>query len=181
MPCDIPLLRGARDVTSGVFVFFICAAIVPGACFGQAQLPKRTDIYSIALIEAANEMEKQWGWIKASPLERSIDTDYKHLLVCIDESVRQQYPASADGRRFEFLSNAELRSRRKKIGKDFSALIISPATVQDGFIKVVVGQRVISVARGHLTFLISDWGNVYFRFDRDKNDIVFHRVELGGI
>jgi hypothetical protein len=98
------------------------------------------------------------------------------------QSVRQRFPADAGGRLFEYLSDAELLARRKKIGKDFRVLIVAPATtVEGGHIKVVIEQRVISLSRGHLALSISDWGSVFLRFEPNKHDFVIDRAVLGGI
>ena len=142
---------------------------------------ERTEIYQKALIEAAKEMEKEWGDLKGGPLDESTPTDYKHLLVCTDESVPDDYPANVGERHFDYVTKAELLSRRKLAERNFSVLIVNPARIEGSRVKVVVEQRVVRIEQGRLTLAISDWGAVFFRFDCEKKELLFDEVKLGGI
>lgn len=158
------------------FVFFALTA-VPLLCQRPADRP--LDIYSIALVEAASEMGKQWGDL--NPNEGDIATDYKHLLVYRDESVSTDYPESSGGRRFEYLTGAQLLARRKRLRKNFSVLIVYPARVVGPRVKVPVFNNWIAVRKGRLIDLISDWAAVYFRLDTETGEYKLDEVELGGI
>jgi len=156
-------------------------ALAPAGLAGQTTPRKGIDIYSTALIEAAREMEKQWGGLGYGPLDESTPPDYKHLLVCTDDSVQDEYPATADGRRFEYLTRAQLFSRRKMTEKDFWVPVVNPARVEGDRVKVVVEQRGVEIRDGKQWLAISDWGTVFFRFDCEKKEFLFDEVKLDGI
>src|SRR5207253_451796 len=117
------------------------------------------EIYITSMVEVSRQMEKQWGHLQLSDSQTSLD--YKHVLVSKDQSVRAAYPESAEGRRFEYLTSPELLARRKATKKDFPVLIVNPATVEAGRIKVVISQDWIGIENGQLVFQISDWGVVF--------------------
>ena len=146
---------------------------------GQPSPRSRVDIYSTALIEASKEMEKQWA--NLSPDQSQTTTDYKHLLVYKDESVRATYPDAAGGRRYEYLTHAQLLARRRNAKKDFSVLTVSPAIVERPRIKVVAALDWVSLVKGHLGLGMSDWADVFFRFDCQNGEFRFDQVKLGGI
>ena len=157
------------------------AAIAPLCCLSQTPQRQGIEIYSTALIEAAKELQEPWGYIEGNPLYGQTQAGYRHLLVCRDQSVRADYPASDGERRFEYLTSAVLLSRRKKAKKDFPVLVVYPATVEKTRIEVVVHEQWIGVRRGSLIFQISGWAKVYFRLDRERGEFVFDEVKLGGI
>jgi len=150
---------------------------VPG--LGQDRRPTSIDIYATALIEASNQMRREWG--NQQGWSSQAQPDYEHLLVAKDESVRADYPEMIEGRHFEYLTSAMLLARRKAATKDFPVLIVHPATIEGGRVEVVVFQDWAGIRKGHLTLGISDWASVFFRFDCDKSEFRFDEVKLGGI
>jgi len=172
---------GKSDVLGVAFRVVAWTAVLVLATPGRAQdrAPGSINIYATALIEAANQMQKEWGNQQGSSSQT--EPDYKHLLVAKGESVRADYPEMIDGRRFEYLTSAELLARRKTVAKDFPVLIVNPAVIDGGRIKVVVSLDWIGIEKGHLAFEISDWGSVFYRFDCEKGEFRFDAVKLGGI
>ena len=107
--------------------------------------------------------------------------DYKHVLVYKDQSVQAEYPKMFEGRRFDYLTSSEILSRRRAIKKDFALLIIRPARVEKGRLKIVIAQDWIGMDHGHLAIQISDWAAVFFRFDCGTAEFKLDEVKLGGI
>ncbi len=157
------------------------AIIAPLLSLAETPPPKGIEIYTTALIETSKEMERQWGYLKENPLSNETPTDYKHLLVCSDESVPGDYPSRVEGRQFDYLTRGELFSRRKTAKKDLSVLIINLARIEGSRVKVVIEQRSVGVYDGKPALAVSDWGAVFFRFDCERREFIFDEVKLGGI
>jgi hypothetical protein len=149
------------------------------AASGQGPSSTTLDIYSTSLIEASKQMEKEWGHQRGS--ETQAPLDYKHVLVSKGQSVQAEYPETLEGRRFQYLTDPELLARRKAAKRDFAVLIVNPAIVEKGRVKVVVSQDWIGIDHGRLAFGVSDWGAVFFRFDCGTGDFKLDEVKLGGI
>lgn len=168
-------------VEQAQFSRFLCAAMLTlaSAASGQDRASSTLDIYSKSLIEVSKQMEKEWGGLRPSETQEPLD--YKHVLVSKDQSVQAEYPETLEGRRFQYLTSTELLARRKAAKKDFAVLIVRPATVEKGRVKVVVSQDWIGIDHGHLLIGVSDWGVVFFRFDCGTGDFKLDEVKLGGI
>ena len=147
----------------------------PIQLLGQTPPKNKIEIYSTALVETLKEMEKQWGHFKNAP------ADYKHIVVYKSDSVEADYPAKADAREFEFLNYAQLLARRKATKKDFPVFIVHAAMIDGSRLKVTVTRHWISISKRRLNLGVSDWGEVFFRFDCEQAGFVLDEVKLGGI
>ena len=152
---------------------------VAAVSFGQQSQEAEIDIYSTALIEATNKMEQEWGSGNV-PVSRG-GSNYEHIVIDKDRSVKRDYAAFAGPRRFEQLTTRELLQRRKRLGKDFWVIQVTPATVDGSRVKVFISRDQVTIVRGRLMFGFSDWAIVYFRVDPSSGKFRLDEVELGGI
>ena len=165
------------------FASSILVALLTVSGFAQAEKPvvvaPNLELYKVALVEASNELERQYGHFKEDQFAYAVD--YKHLIVCSDESVSEEFPIEVDGQSFEYLSKEALLSRRQTSKKDFRVLIVNPAKIDGSKLKVVVEQRSVTFYDNNPALSISDWAAVFFRFDCVQNRFVLDSVKVGGI
>lgn len=151
---------------------------------GQGPLEQSVDIYAVALVQAVEEMDRQWSGHE--PYETHMPHDFKRPVVAKDRSVVADYPQTSGHRNFEYLRDSELRARRIHLGKDFYVLFVNPARVDGPRVKVVISYDLISLFRSKLfnrklLRLISSWGIVYFKLDESSGEFQVDEVVLGGI
>ena len=159
-------------------MFSLCMFLASIYAYGQGSGPS-IDIYSVALVEAAKEMKRDWGSLSQD--QSRIPIDYKAPVILKDESVKADYPTASTDNQFEYCTWAELFARRRKLRKDFAILRIHPATVEGLRVKVVVSQDWISIVRGKPSLAISAWASVFFRVDSETGQFRVDEVRLGGI
>ena len=161
-----------------VLLPFLANTLIPADDAGRT-----TNIYVVALTEAAKEMDRQWSQYSGSVATdgNRIPTDYRHLVVAKEDSVRSDYPSVSDQIRFEYLTNSEIHARRRKLRKDFTFLRVCPATVEGPRVKVVVAQDWVTIVKGKPGVAISDWAAVFFRINPDTGQFRIDEVKLGGI
>jgi hypothetical protein len=166
---------------TAMHLFSFLGILLSPTLIAQPHPSAALDIYSEALVQAARQMQREWGDLQDSALDPRTFSDYRHVLVCRDASVRADFPENDGKRRFEYLDSRELLARRKKASKAFSVLIVNPARLDGTRIKVVVEQRWVDQNHGRIVLAVSDWGAVFFRFDCATREFVFDEVKLGGI
>jgi hypothetical protein len=136
-------------------------------------------LYSVALFASLEQMDKEWSHINDAYSGR-IRTDYHHMIVHTDATT-YEIPASWHGYNVEYLDDAELRARRKTLGKDFASLRVFPLRNQGEVLTIQVTVYWVGLKKKMLMFGLSDWSNVTFRYDCEKKEFVVSGVQLGGI
>jgi hypothetical protein len=79
------------------------------------------------------------------------------------------------------LGHRDCEIDHKKSGKSYAALVIQPIQNEGKTLKIVVVVYWISYKEGHLKLGLSDWTNVQFHYDCDKQQFIVSSVKLGGI
>jgi len=142
---------------------------------------KDGSLYSTALFASLAEMEKSWGHIDDSNGGENVRTDYHHMLVKKDPEITNGVSSQLGAYRVEFLDNPELIAKYRKLRKAFAVLEIHPAQNVGAELKIEVSVSYFSYRKGKAAFALSDWSDVNFRYDCEKQAFLVSAVDLGGI
>jgi hypothetical protein len=137
------------------------------------------NLYWLALKASILQMENEWGHIKDSVGE--VQTDYRHMIVEHDPIITDALPTQFDGHVVEYLDDAGLTERYRKLGKSYATLRIRPIQNDGATLKIGISVYWVSYRKQGLLFELSDWSDVEFRYDCDKQHFVISSVKLGGI
>ena len=138
-----------------------------------------TNLYSVALKTSILQMEKTWGHIDDS--FSGVRTDYGHMIVEQATSITEGLPTEFENHFVEYLDYQGLIDRYKKLGKPYAVLVIRPMENQGKTLKIAVVVYWTSYKKGRLLRGLSDWSNVEFQYDCNKQQFVISSVKLGGI
>jgi hypothetical protein len=143
-----------------------------------SQTTGKVNSYSEALTASIREMERQWGHLRQG-------VDYQHVIVEKDSVPTDDLPTSVEGRSIEYLDQNQLIERYLKLNKSFEILRVGPIVNDGNQLKITVSTYSFSYKkkrqRQELRFGFSDWSEVHFRFDCEKQQFVIASVKLGGI
>jgi len=160
-----------------------CLTFVTIPVFAQTLASQTSDnnLYSLALKASILQMEKEYGHIDDSVGGESIRTDYRHMTVEKEPVVTDGLPTEFDDHFVEYLDHQGLVERYKKLGKPYAVLVIQPIQNEGTALKIAVVVYWVSYKKHRLQLALSDWSNVEFRYDCDKQRFVVSLVKLGGI
>ena len=136
-------------------------------------------LYFTALFASLEKMSKEWGHFNVDSKTR-VPTDYRRMVVERDE-ITTQFPTSFGIYTVTYLDSAGLIDRYRKVKKEFSILKAHPAQVEGERLKVSYTLHWVSYKKNNLLIGLSDWSDVYFRYDREKAKWAVDEVLLGGI
>jgi len=147
----------------------------------QVTKPRSVDesLYFTALFASLEKMSKEWGHINGDSKAR-VATDYRRMVVERNE-ITSRFPTSFGIYNLSYLDSAGLIARYRKVKKEFSILKAHPAEVEGERVKVSYTLHWVSYKKSNLAIGLSDWSDVYFRYDREKAKWVVDEVVLGGI
>jgi hypothetical protein len=126
-------------------------------------------------------MEKSYGHIDDSVHGSQIRTNYLHMLVMKDPEITQGLPTQFGDHQIEYLDKQAVIAKCRTLGKEFSILEIHPMHSDGHTLRIQVSESWASYHKGRLTLAVSDWSDVEFRFDPEKQSFVIASVKLGGI
>lgn len=157
----------------------LCAAVT----FPEqsSELRKDDNLYFKALSASVVEMEKEWGRFADDNGGTGIRTDYHHMVVEKDLGISDELPEQVDDYHFEYLDDSQQIARFKRLKKKFPVLKVGAASTDGPELKVVVSVYWVSVKNRRMIEEFSDWSEVRFRLDSDKQAFVVSSVKLGGI
>jgi|SRR5882672_1403628 len=138
-------------------------------------------LYAVALITSVAEMEKSWGKQDDSLGGSRVRTDYHHLFLEKDSEITDVIPSHDGDFRFESLDTQSQIERYKRLEKKYSILKIHTMQGDRSRLRIHVAQNWIEYKKGRLFAEISDWCDVEFQFDCEKNSFMVTSVKLGGI
>jgi len=141
---------------------------------GQNQLWNEKSLYANALFASVTEMQKQYGYQRDAP-------DYHHMFVSADPLITSGLPTEHGDYYVEYLDQEGRIQRYRKLKKDFPILEIHPIKNKGAQLTITVSLSYFSYKRRQSMFAVSDWSDVEFRFDCDKQEFVISSVKLGGI
>jgi hypothetical protein len=138
------------------------------------------DLYAKALSASIEEMEKSWSRFDDSCCDNRIRTDYRHLIVEKDE-ITETLPKQFATHEIEYLDSHELSDRYQRLRKEFAVLRVHPLRYNGGRFKILIGVSWFKVKKGHLFYAFSDWSEVEFQYNCEKQNWEITNVKLGGI
>jgi hypothetical protein len=112
---------------------------------------------------------------------QTIRTDYRHMIVEQEPLITKGLTTEFENHFVEYLDSQALIERYTKLGKSYPALVIQPMQNEGKTLKIEVVVYWISYKKGHLQLGLSDWSDVEFHYDCDKQQFVVGSVKLGGI
>ena len=138
-------------------------------------------LYSLALKTSILKMEKDYGQIDDTVMGERTRTDYRHMVVEKDPLITEGLPTEFENHSIEYLDHQGLLERYNKLGKPYATLVIRPMRNEGKTLKVAVVVYWISVEKNGLQLGLSDWSNVEFQYDCDRQRFVVSSVKLDGI
>lgn len=142
---------------------------------------KQDDLYAMALDASITEMQKSWGYIDDGEHGSRIRTDYNHVVIAKKPEITEGMPAAFGIHQAEYLDSRGLVDRYKLLKKEFSVLEIGPIRTDGPYLRIQVSQSWFQAKKKRMTFAFSDWSDVEFQFDREKQAWIISNVKLGGI
>jgi len=160
-------------------ILTLMAFVIPTSSQETSEAHDR--LYSSALVAGVDQMRKQWGYIDDGDRGSRIRTDYHHLIVRKNPEITDDLPSQSDEFHFEYLDDAALHARYRKLKKPFSVLEVHPIHDRGSTLKIHIAQSWVESQQGRIVIAISDWANVDFRYDCKQQAYVISDVRLGGI
>ena len=151
--------------------------------FGQDQShpAKENSLYAKALFASVAEMDKQWSRYSRGN-ENTADTDYHHMPVQADPpEITDGMPTDSGEFHVQYLDPQAQKERFQSLGKRYAILKIDPIQNEGSQLKIVVSVSYVSRRKKAFVYEFSDWSDVKFRFDCEKQEFVISSIELGGI
>ena len=165
--------------TLAVAVFAILMTV-----FAPAQSDRsgtEDNLYSVALKASILQMEKDYGKMDDTVLGERVRTDYRHMTVQEDPLITKGLPTEFEDHAVEYLGNPALIARCHRLGKPYSTLVIRPMKNEGKLLKSAVVVYWVSYKNNRLQLALSDWSNVEFQYDCDKQQFIMSSVKLEGI
>jgi hypothetical protein len=169
------------NVSARVLLLTIVLSVASPLGFSQAAKDQTNEksLYAVALFASLRQMEKEWSKY-ADSYPGKIRTDYHHMVVQEDDAT-YELPTSEGDYNVEYLNDGKLRARRRSLGKDFPSLKVSPLRNHGADLTIQVAVQWVGLKKNMLSFGLSDWAEVTFRYDCEKKEFVVADVKLGGI
>lgn len=142
---------------------------------------KQENLYSLALAASVIQMEKEWGYIDDGNHGSRMRTDYRHVRVRKNPAITDDLPADFGDRHAEYLDDQSLIERYKTQRKEFAVLEVHPMRNVGSELKIQISVSWVSLQKGRLILAFSDWSDVEFRYDCEKQAFAISTVTLGGI
>jgi hypothetical protein len=163
----------------------LAAAIILTSVFAPAQSNQSEthwdSLYAVALKASILQMEKEYGHMDDTVLVERTLTDYRHMVVEEDPLITKGLPTEFENHFVAYLDSQALVQRYRKSGKSYAALVIQPMQNEGRILKIGVVVYWINYKKGRLRLELSDWSNVEFHYDCDKQQFIVSSVKLGGI
>jgi hypothetical protein len=141
--------------------------------------PVENNLYYRALFASLEQMNKQWGKVETA---QSAGTDgFRRMMVERNLYITGGLPAQSGDYRVEYLDPEQLVDRYQKLRKEFPILRASPMVNEGQRVRVSFTLCFFSYVKRRLTYALSDWSDVYFRYDCEKKQFVIDEVVLGGV
>lgn len=178
---DHPDWRLALRMPTRSAVFGFLLFLFALSAFAQQGGQVKENLYSKALFASIAEMDKEYGRVDDSNGGERVRTDYRHMPVERDPAITDGLPEQFDQYRVEYLDVRQQVTRCKQLRKPFAILKIQPMTSDGARRRIQVTVYWAEYKKSRLSLGLSDWSDVEFQFDDDKQGFVVSSVKLGGI
>jgi len=161
-----------RSIIVSLLLCLVCATSVsPQAAQSSLQ---EDNLYSMALFASLAEMQKQFGHQRDA-------IDYRHAFVAKDSELTADIPAGQGDYHVGYLDRQGQIDKYKELHKDFPVFEIHPPKVAGPKLTIDVSVYYVSWKKGRLMLAVSDWSDVEFRYDCERQKYLVSSVKLGGI
>jgi hypothetical protein len=162
---------------------FILLLLLTSSASSQQRniLAVENNLYYKALFASLEKMQAEWGKIDDSLIGSRVRTDYQNMIVEKNREITEGLPSKLGEYRVEYLDSQGLINKYKKWRKPFAILIAHPMINEGSHLKISFTVHWFNYDKGRSLYELSDWSNVYFRFDCEKREYVIDEVKLGGI
>lgn len=167
-----------------LFVVVVCLVLHSAALAQATKVADEKNLYRIALAASLDKMAQSWGHINDTACGHKCErmpTDYRNMIVERNFELTDNLPSQFGDRRVEYLDSAGLIERYKKVRKEFLILAMHPMKNEGDNLKISITTHWFHYKKGVSYYAISDWSNVIFRFDCEKNEFSIKDVVLGGV
>jgi hypothetical protein len=139
---------------------------------------KEENLYPVALFASIAEMDKTWGHLDDSDGGIAIPTDYHRLKVEKDIDITDRLPSQLGDYPVMYLDNGGQIDACKKLRKEFSIVRIHPMQSNGTGLKIMISVYRLKYEKQRLLLALSDWSDVEFRYDCEKQKYVVSSVKL---
>jgi hypothetical protein len=152
------------------------------AMFSQSRKPNNDELnlYAQALFASIAKMKSSWVALSDKRLDR-VPTNYDRMIVEKQAELTDNLPGQVGEAQIEYLDRQGLIERAQKLKKAYLILVGHPMKTEGKRVKISFTTHWITYGKRRLTYAVSDWSNVYFRYDCEQEKYVIDEVNLGGI
>ena len=150
--------------------------------FSQSEIihNDESNLYAQALFASIAKMKAAWG-TQSNQNPNQLPTNYDRMIVEKQPELTDKLPERMGEIQVEYLDRQGLIERAQKLKKAYLILVGHPMTIEGKRLKISFTTHWIGYGKRRLLYGLSDWSNVYFRYDCRQEKYVLDEVRLGGI
>ena len=150
--------------------------------FSQSEIIQtdESNLYAQALFASIAKMKAAWG-TQSSQNPNQLPTNYDRMIVEKQPELTDKLPERRGEIQVEYLDRQGLIERAQKLKKAYLILVGHPMVTEGKRLKISFTTHWIGYGKRRLLYGLSDWSNVYFRYDCRQEKYVLDEVRLGGI
>ena len=171
-----------------LFLLVLILAFYSPSAFAQGNKPgDENRLYSKALFASLmkfaelDETLKSRGAFIGNDCGDRLCADYRNMTVERYREITDGLPSQLGDYRVEYLDAQGLIDRYRKLRKELPILIAHPMENERERLTISFTFHWFSYKKRSLIYAISEWSNVYFRYDCEKREYVIDEVKLGGV
>jgi hypothetical protein len=172
-----------------LFLLVLILAFYSPCAFAQGRNKPvdKNNLYSKALFASLkkfaelDETLRSKGAFIGNDCGERLCADYRNMIVEKSREITDGLLSQLGDYRVEYLDAQGLIDRYKTLNKELPILIAHPMENEGERLTISFTFHWFSYKKRSLIYAISDWSNVYFRYDCEKHEYVIDEVKLGGI
>lgn len=155
---------------------------LPGELFSQSERTNNdeSNLYSQALFASVAKMKTDWG-NQTDESSNRVQINYDRMIVEKQSELTDKLPVQIGEIQIEYLDRQGLIERAQKLKKAYLILVGHPMKTEGKRVKITFTTHWITYGKRRITYSLSDWSNVYFRYDCQQEKYVLDEIRLGGI
>ncbi len=170
------------NIIKNNIVFILLLLLTPSALPQHGNISKvENNLYCRALFASLEKMDRDWGKFTSTAQSNRVPTNYHKMIVEKNPHITEGLPARLGDYQVEYLEPKELIERYKRLRKEYAILIAAPMINEEERLKIRFIVYWISYKKGRLMYALSEWSEVYFRYECESRKYVIDEVKLGGI
>jgi hypothetical protein len=190
---QLKVIKFSGVIRSNMRTMRILGAVIIVPCFSillfsqvatqtpQPSKPAEDNLYCRALLATMDARYKLDVEFNARAKEKRPAADFRRFILGKYDSITDELPTQYGEYQLEILDRAGLKARFQKLKSEFPILVVYPTSNEGTRLRVHFDLFYISFKHDVLNMGLSEWSNVFFRFDCEKKAYVIDEVQLGGI